>query len=451
VTARLLGPLGLLGLLALVASSATARANPLDAFGFGARAPALANAASAIAEDASANYYNPAGLVRGTDLRIDLAYRAAVPHLALNGRDLGVDDSRGLAVGLAAPGRLGPVRFAFGVSLWLPDQRLTRVRSISFDQPRFVYYDNRQQRLVLSANLALQIVRGLYVGAGLSFMSRTTGTVYLKGNIAVGNPDESALVTSIDVDLVAVRYPQAGILWEIRRGLSVAVVYRHSFLLRSDQAFRIDGNVGSEGEPPIIENGYFAAKTSTNDLFQPWQLTAGVAAQLLRPLLMTFDLTFARWSEFPVPASSLDLSLDVKQFNDLVKLPGPRQYPPSRFHDIVTPRLGVEVRALERGRGHGRVGLDVRGGYAYEPSPVPEQIGPASLADSDKHTFSLGLGLDLLGLGPVLPKPLSLDAFVATTWLPDRVHRKLDPLDRVGDFVSGGVIVNAGLGLRTRF
>ena len=205
--------------LALVAVAGPARANPLDAFGFGARGPAMANAVAAATEDASANYYNPAGLVRGNNLHIDVAYRAAVPHLQINGRDLGVDDSRGISVGLAAPGRLGPIRFAFGASLWLPDQRLTRVRSISFDQPRFVYYDNRQQRLVLSANLAVQIVRGLYVGAGFTFMSRTTGTVYLKGNIAVGNPDESALVTNIDVDLVAIRYPQAGLLWEIRRGL----------------------------------------------------------------------------------------------------------------------------------------------------------------------------------------------------------------------------------------
>ena len=179
----------------LLLAASTAHANPVDSFGFGARAPAMANAVAASSDDASANYYNPAGLVRGSDLRLDVAYRAAVPHLKINGRDLGLDDSRGLAVGIAAPGRIGPVRFAFGVSLWLPDQRLTRVRSISFDQPRFVYYDNRQQRLVLSANLAVQIVRGLYVGAGFTFMSRTTGTVYLKGNIAVGNPDESALVT----------------------------------------------------------------------------------------------------------------------------------------------------------------------------------------------------------------------------------------------------------------
>src|SRR5439155_20953776 len=107
------------------------------------------------------------GLVRGRDLRIDLGYRYAQPILRIDGRDVGVDAARGWQVGLVAPGSIGPFRFAFGVALWLPDQPLTRIRSLPFDQPRFAYYDNRLQRLFLAANLAIQIVPGLYVGGAL--------------------------------------------------------------------------------------------------------------------------------------------------------------------------------------------------------------------------------------------------------------------------------------------
>ncbi|MGZ3442669.1 MAG: OmpP1/FadL family transporter, partial [Polyangia bacterium] len=66
--------------LALFALGETAaRANPMDVFGAGSRATAMGGAATAASEDSSANYYNPAGLVRGHDLRIDIGYRYAQP------------------------------------------------------------------------------------------------------------------------------------------------------------------------------------------------------------------------------------------------------------------------------------------------------------------------------------------------------------------------------------
>lgn len=424
-----------------------ARANPIDAFGWGSRAIAMGGAATAASEDSGANYYNPAGLVHGHDLRIDLGYRYAQPLLRLNGRDEGVDAARGFFIGLVAPGRIGPFRFAFGASLWLPDQRLTRVRSLPYDEPRFVLFDNRPQRLYLAANLAIQIVPGLYVGGGLTFMSRTAGELFLKGSVAVSDPDASSLVTHIDVDLVAIRYPQAGILWDVNRWLSLGASYRHSFVLKLDQQFRIDGNIGNPGLPPVVENGYFAAHSVSTDLFQPWQLTGGGALRLRRNLLITVDVTYAAWSEFPTPAPNLTLGLDIGTYNDKVKLPSPRAYPAPGFHDIVIPRIGAEWRAWQRPK----MAIDLRGGYSYEPTPVPEQIGESNLADADKHTFSVGAGLELSRITSILPKPLSIDAHLAVTYLPATANHKVDPLDPVGDFVADGVIVQMGLTLRSRF
>jgi long-chain fatty acid transport protein len=433
-------------LLAFALVSSVARANPVDTFGFGSRAPAMGNAATADVEDASANYYNPAGLVRGRDLRIDIGYRYAQPMLELNHRDVGVDASRGFSVGLAAPSHIGPFRFAFGALLFLPDQRVTRVRSLPYEQPRFVYYDNRVQRLLLSANLAIQIIPGLYIGGGLTFMSKTSGDLFLRGDVAVSDPDDSSLQTKIAVDLVAVRYPQAGILWDLSRTVSLGLTYRHSFQLGLDQAFRVDGNVGNPGLPPVVSNAYFAARSISADLFQPWQLTGGLRVAFGR-LNVLYDLTFARWSGFPVPAADLSVGLDIGVFNNKVHLPGKRVYPGAYFHDIVIPRLGVEARVFERER----VQLDLRGGYSYEPTPVPEQIYDSNFADSDKHTFSAGLGIDLPRLQPILALPLSFDFHVALTVLPDRVNRKVDPLDKVGDFVASGVVPQLGVMMRSRF
>jgi len=436
-----------LAALGLLWAAAPARANPIDAFGFGARGAAMGSAMTAVAEDGSANYYNPAGIVRGHDLRIEVGYRWAEPILQLNGYDTKVDAAHGLNVGIVAPGSIGPFRYAFGVALYLPDGRLTRIRALPFDQPRFQYYDNRMQRFLMSANVAVQIIPGLYIGGGFTFMSQTKGTVFLKGAVAVSDPDESSLVTKMNVDLLPVRYPQAGLRWDATRYLSFGLTYRHSFTLELDQAFRVDGSVGNPGVTPVVEKGYLEAHTSSSDLFQPWQLTLGAAAKLPRRVLISFDLTFARWSEHPTPAATVDIGLDLGQFNSMVNLPPKRDYPTIGFQDILIPRLGVEWRAREAER----LSIDARFGYQYEPTAIPVQSGESNLADADKHTFSLGIGFEIGKLGPILPKPLAVDAYFAATVLPDRLNQKDSALDPVGDFVARGAVIQAGLDLRTRF
>lgn len=433
--------------LFLLLAARAAHANPIDAFGFGSRGPAMGNAVSAASDDGAANYYNPAALVRGTELRLDVGYNYAQPILRMNGFDAGVDASRGWHIGLVAPARIGPVRFAIGVGLFLPDQRLSRTRGLAFDRPRFAYYDNRIQRLLLVANLAIQIVPGLYLGAGLTFLSRSTGTVNLRGAVAVGDPEESALTTAIAVDLVAIRYPQVGLRWDATRHLTFAVTYRHSFQLDVDLGFDITGSIGNPGLPPIVDRASLKARTLTQDLFQPWQLTVGVAAHLLRPWLMTFDFTYAHFSEHPSAASQVDIALDVGIYNDSINLPPPREYPKAGYRNIFIPRVGTEVTAHDGDR----LAAFLRGGYQYEPSPVPDQIGESSFADCDKHTFSVGAGLELKRLQPILPLPLSLDVHLGVTYLADRITRKADPRHPVGDFLQNGVVVQTGLMLRSRF
>ena len=56
------------------------------------------------------------------------------------------------------------------------------------------------------------------------------------------------------------------------------------------------------------------------------------------------------------------------------------------------------------------------------------------------------------GIGAATASALaSLGANVAVTYLPDRVNRKEDARDAVGDFVAGGVVPQVGATMRTRF
>lgn len=430
-----------------VAIATPASANPIDAFGLGARGAAMGGAQTAAANDTAANYYNPALLARLGALHIDLGYRAALPQLAINGRDLGVDSSRGLQVGLATPGQIGGLRVALGTAIFLPDQNVSRVRSLPRSQPRFALYDNRPQRLFFAANLAVAVTDRLMIGGGIAYMSNTEGSVTLAGRLGFPNAADSDLDLDIDVDLVTIRYPQAGIAYELNDWLSLGATYRGEFKLVSDLKIRVEGDIGAANADPLVADGFLDLRSISEDLFQPAQITAGAQIEAGGGWLIAFDVGYHRWSRFTNPSAQIELDLELGEFNDLVDIAEQPPLPDPHYHDILVPRVGIEGPL----RTTSGTTLSGRAGYSWEPSPAPEQIGETNFVDNDKHTVSLGLGYTVDHLGSIFLEPVSFDVYAALTWLPGRVHHKISAVDPVGDYRAGGVIPQLGASSRWRF
>lgn len=424
-----------------------AHANPVDLFGFGARAQSMGGAMSAATDDASANYYNPARLAGTDDIRIDVGYQLAQPLLSVDGNGQGVDSSRGLAIGLAVPGKLAAARLAIGAGLFLPDQQITRTRTLPSQQPRWALYDNRPQRLFLAANLGISLPGHVAIGAGISYMSSTQGDVALDGIVGFPDATTSQLILNMNVDLKTIRYPQAGVSWDAKPWLTLAATYRGGFKLILDQTFDITGDIGTPGSPPLVDNGYLHLRSLAQDLFQPAQVTVAAYARITPRFSVAFDLAWHRWSVFENPAAQIEIELDLQDFNDLVKIPPQEPLPAPHFHDIAIPRLGAEWIARSTARRTWRV----RGGYAYEPSPTPEQFGNTNFIDNDKHSFSAGAGVEFPGVGGVILRPMTIDISLVTTWLPEREHRKLIAVDPIGDYRSSGVVLSGSLSSRWRF
>ena len=437
-----------LATLLVLAAAGPARGNPIDQFGFGSRAAAMAGAAAAdVADGAAANYYNPGALIARRRMTFELGYTYNHPDLSINGQSQGVDDSRGILAGLVVPGRIGKLELAVGAAVHLPDERITRTRQLLFSRPRWVLFDNRPQRLLMSTNLAVRIMKGLTIGGGITYMSREKGLIDLKGLVGLPDPKDSNLDLAIGVDLVSIRYPQAGILWEPAPGVAVGLTYRDKFELEVHEGFRVDGSIGAPGIPPIVENGYFQLLSQSTDLFQPAQVAAGLSLQPWRRTRVELDATWNHWSAFKDPAAVIALSLDLKQLNNLVRIPPPRTFGPAGFHDTIVPRLGIEHQ-LHEGRS---MDVTLRGGYSYDPSPVPEQGGTTNFVDNDKHSLLIGAGLAIKGMGPILPRPLLVDVHLGATFLPERLTRKWSPVDPVGDYRSGGTLWQIGLTTRAEF
>lgn len=436
----------------LCASIGVGHANPLDMFGSGARGASMGGAQTAASNDASANYYNPALLATLEGTEIDIEYRYALPRLRLNGKDLGVDEARGTRLALAMTGSLAGLKVASGVSAYLPDQSLSRIRSLSEQQPRFVLYDNRPQRIFLGVNFAVQLSEKLSVGGGLGYLTTTQGDLALRGRVGFPDASDSDLRLAIDVDVATLAYPVAGIAYQLRPWLRVAASYRGGVQPTTDLAVNIEGDIGAEGLEPIVADAKVALRSISLSHFQPSEFNAGVDALLSERLRVAADVSYIRWSQFANPAARLDSEFNLGQFTELIEPPEDAVLALTRFHDVVIPRLGVEWLVHRRGSPSepGRE-VHLRGGYSYEPSPAPEQIDRTNFIDNDKHTGSLGLGLTLHELSSILVRPISFDGSFAFTSLAERKHRKLSPVDRIGDLRSSGSVWQAILSSRMRF
>jgi long-chain fatty acid transport protein len=435
------------GVLAL-AFAGTAHANPLDPFGFGSRATAMGGAGAADVRDFSANYYNPAGLALAERPEISVGYMNVDHHLSINGQDSGVNPVRAMAAGIVAPGKLAGIPFAFGFGLHLPDDWISRVRALPQDQPRWELYDNRNQRLFLSANLAVSPWPWLQIGGGASFMSSTTATLDITGQANIFTPEQSQLRSAVSADLTAVRYPQAGVRVALSKKVALALVYRGQFSLDLDLKATIRGNISG------LTTALYDFTTNSVNNFLPQQVVVGGAWDLTRDFRLDLDVTWVNWSAYVPPVADVQVSLNIPAPSGgwpagitPPTTPAPTVIVPIVMHDRVVPHLGFEWRAVDARNWTGFV----RGGYEYDQSPIGAQTGLTNYVDRDRHAFSFGFGVKATDLLAELPHELRLDVHGQFSYLPTETTLKSDPADLVGDYSAGGTIWNMGATLTMGF
>lgn len=424
-----------------------ARANPLDAFGFGSRQAGMGNAVSADVTDFSACYYNPAGLALAHGLEISVGYFRADHFLYMNGQNSGVDPVKGVVGGAVVPGKLFEVPFAFGVGLHLPDNWLVRVRALPQNEPRWEMYDNRNQGLWFGVDAAISPTPWLQLGGGVTFMAATTATLDVSGHLDLAAPYDSSLRHEVDANVTLIAVPALGARIEATRELSFALVYRGQL----KEQVRVDANVLSgigAGRAGDLTTLALALQTDTIDAFLPQQVVVGTSWKPTDDLHANLDLTWVNWNAYVPPVSVVTTQLDVPAplggWPPGIRpptAPAPITVTPIEMHDTIVPRVGLEWRALGRRTWEGFV----RGGYEYVHTPIAPQTGSANYVDRDRHSISAGLGLLLVAPGKVLPGDVRLDAHAQLSVLPTSTTLKADPSDPVGDYTAGGHIWNVGL------
>ncbi|MEW6444269.1 MAG: outer membrane protein transport protein [bacterium] len=442
----LTGLFGLMGISAFCPPAVPpAHSNVADSLGLGARAVALGGAYTALADDFSAVYYNPAGLRGEKESSLTLGGLWAKPwlyvrqegeetehpHLYATGAAfLGVATNLGHLTGY---GQLRP--WTLGLCLYLPIERalMADIPGQSSDR-KFIFYLDDTQVLAILAGLAWEITPWLSVGVSGNFLADLRAP-----NEAVADVDIRTVLPYLahlgdltkevrprimrDTELKV--SPIAGVRLQPLSWLTLGLTYRgriygetvgtQDILLRFTD---FSGESSARLQLAVLGEIHYV------HFWKPNQVSAGSAFTLFNSLRIALDLTWADWSDY----------LD------------PMWYRPAiGFHDTWTPRLGLEQTF--------RNGIALRAGYAFQPTPVPDQTRASNYLDCDRHIASLGAGYTFSRIRWLVfwKKPLTLDAYIQYIQLARRTYHKEDPALYGRDLTLGGNLLHGGVSVTLHY
>jgi len=376
-----------------------------DEFGAGLKAPAMAQAFTAVADDSSAAYYNPAGLTQVkaifsltagyvyADPQLRAQYPTA-PSLNLSGQTI----SHGLCLGIASSLDFERTiralpwfrRFALGLILFanLPEFGQYHAGPTAI-RPHFLRHDDGFQTLAIAISMAFEVAPWLSVGVGFlpSIDSSADEDVFQALNkMGPGDPVKG-LRLSIHQTANAFVVPVCGLLLRppaarLRDAAALGVSFRGTNQANHGKG-EIRQYIGLEdasGNPWPVAVHYPDHYNINLVSYVPWQLTGALAVRPVPGLTLSYDMTFKRYSEY---LTYLELA------------------PEPPFRDTFTHRFGLQVafdpgsraRFLKAVR---EIGF--RAGYGFEPTPV-QGYAPAlatpnnNIYDADQDILAAGLSV----------------------------------------------------------
>jgi long-chain fatty acid transport protein len=361
----------------------------------GARASALMGTMVARADDPSAIFYNPAGLVQLPGFQVMGGVSFIIPHTEIvtqsgpfnNNTFAGsrvhmvphffatykLADRVWLGLGLNAP---------FGLGIKYNDTWPGRFNLIKADI----------QTLNINPTVAVKITDYLSVGAGLDIM-------YFNFDLkrAFPLPFLGQQTLHLAADTWGIGF-NLGLLLRPRPDLAIGVSYR------SQISQQLSG-------PAKVKPYYPLNTTASGGIILPDQIFAGIMVRPVEKLSVEAGVIWTRWSLFQ--------NFNVKFDNALGFLSERKSW-----HNTWRGQIGAEYRALPW--------LDVRGGYSLENEPMPDQYVDYLVPTSNlRHNFSCGAGfrwrsmtMDLAYTLVYIPNRL-VNSSVATGVLPSNFQNRL--------------------------
>lgn len=350
---------------ALAALTATAHAGGFILNDHGAKATGRCDAVTATVTDGSAIFYNPGGVgaADGTHLYLGASY--IVPNASFT-------PEGGAQVDGTSPNAVTPSAYfhaatndmvrvgvgfntPFGSTVEWPDGYVGREQSTKSTLRTFF----------ITPVVGLKLDRwvpGLSFGGGIDLVP---ATVDLSRDILFGSVEGSARLGGNGFGAGG----RLGFQYRPKPapGLAIGAAWR------SKVAIDFDGTADFDIDDPALRPALPPDGSISATITLPQSVLAGVAYTVAN-FEIEFNLQWVDWSELD------KIEIDLEDGTTLVDERG--------YKDAFTPRIGVEY-------GLKNIGLDVRAGYAYDPTPIPEDRLTVSLPDIDRHVVSGGASYKL--------------------------------------------------------
>ena len=359
-------------------------ANP-NPVGSGARAMGQANAFIAIADDATAASWNPAGLLQLEKPEISFALESLYLRSEVNSPahpESERSDSLSLEdfnyASLVYPFEFGTNMvvslnylklFRFDKETRIPISQLTTNPVLGTSERNLIYdFDQDGSFSVLSPAFGVDVTDKLSLGVSLNIWSHdiTQSSKFEKKEVTTGSQTFSNLPgfeqplkfieeNTIEVD-EGYSVVIGGLYW-LNEQWNLGFVIKPGFDLNLDHK-------RTEDEKP--------SEQVDSELEMPWIIGAGVAWRPYDPLSLSLDLTWTDWSGYTFKE------------NDVVKNPlTSRPASVDELEDTFTARVGGEYLLV---RDHFIVPF--RCGFGYDPAPAVDDV-------DDFYTLNFGTGIQL--------------------------------------------------------
>lgn len=453
------GPLTVLVCIVMVCSCGVwaAEASIADILGVGARGTAMGMAYTAVAEDYSAVFFNPAGLTQTDRVQVTVQMTHAKARFSVRNRDelirfyqdrfnLPADstmvarslttgdmpDARGVMLGVSADlGYLTGARSLYlGLALYVPFGKLVETPVVfrTDEIPYFVRYVDNLQGMDMHAGLGYRIMERVSVGAGLHVFLNLEGETFIDTVLLdlkdIQNPKSISVLPGVNRQAIMAYAPTGSVLLRPLDRLRVGITYRgeNKAKIKYNQYITIGARQATPTDTAEERSiNLLVASLPFNYVFYftPRSVTVGLAYHLADDVLVSGDLAWYEYSRF----------VDGKG-ND----------PQPRFDDILVPRLGMDYKLSER--------THLYAGYFYEPSPVPDQDTANDYLDMGRHVISAGVGMAFDAPFPFWRKQLAVEGFFQGQIMESRSIQKAGDGERYGpNYSIKGYLLQGGVSL----
>lgn len=371
--------------------------SPLFAGGFnlyehGAKSTALAGAFTARADNASAIYFNPAGIVQLDGWNAYMGASIVQPLAKFTGEDpypgYGVEEEAKhrlfMPPGMYLTNRVHE-KVAVGLGIYAPFAIGTEWDDPDFSG-RYISYKTDLAGIFVTPSVAAQVHDMVSIGLNLNLVYSSVHMERIIGQVFNGDLLDIARLKITGDNGIDIGFDIGTIIKPMPK-MQIGLLYRATVNNTYDGGEAefeqimtgmpaVDGQIAA-GLPTAADGGNTIGIAT--EIPFPWQIVGGIMYQPTDKVTLELDIIQWGWSEFD------ELVFDFAKEQETGDINTPdNSVNVEDYEDSAQYRFGIEYQATEQ--------LALRAGYVYDKSPVPDKSVSVLLPDANRNDYSFGFG-----------------------------------------------------------